>query len=87
MNRRRIFLLGHGEGGLLAAYYAAKRKRDLRGMVLVSTPGVPYRDYILDQWKRRWLTVGMKVPVVRIPMILRMITTISAPKGMVNSRR
>jgi len=63
--RGRIFLLGHAEGGLIAAHFASKRSWALRGLVLVSTPGVPYTDYVVDQWRRRWETVGMPVGVVK----------------------
>jgi uncharacterized protein len=63
--RGRIFMLGHAEGGLLAAHFASKRGWALRGLILISTPGVPYVDYVLDQWRRRWQTVGMPVPEVK----------------------
>ncbi len=63
--RGRIFMLGHAEGGLLAAHFASRRGWALRGLILVSTPGVPYTDYLLDQWRRRWETVGMPVKEVK----------------------
>ncbi len=63
--RGRIFMLGHAEGGLVAAHFASKRGWALRGLMLLSTPGVPYADYLLDQWRRRWETVGMAVPKVK----------------------
>lgn len=63
--RGRIFMLGHAEGGLMTAHFASKRGWALRGMMLVSTPGVPYTDYLLDQWRRRWQTVGMAVSEVK----------------------
>jgi pimeloyl-ACP methyl ester carboxylesterase len=63
--RGRVLLLGHAEGGLVAAHFAARRGGELRGLMLVSTPGVPYLDYVVDQWRRRWETVGMGVPEVK----------------------
>lgn len=63
--RGRIFMLGHAEGGLIAAHFASKRGWALRGLMLVSTPGVSYTDYLLDQWRRRWQTVGMSVAEVK----------------------
>ncbi len=63
--RGRIFMLGHAEGGLLAAHFASQRGWALRGLILLSTPGVPYMDYVLDQWRRRWQTVGMPVGEVK----------------------
>ena len=64
INKRKMFLLGHAEGGLVALTYANKRGYDLRGLVLASTPGVDYSDYFLDQFRRRWETFGMPVSVV-----------------------
>lgn len=64
IDRRRIFLLGHGEGGLQALRFAVRKGYLLRGVALLSTPGVEYSAYILDQWRRRWETAGMAVSVV-----------------------
>ncbi len=64
LDRRQVFLLGHAEGGMVALRYAATRPQELRGLLLVSTPGVEYQAYILDQWRRRWETAGMPLRIV-----------------------
>jgi pimeloyl-ACP methyl ester carboxylesterase len=43
----RVGLLGHGEGGLVAAI-AASRSRDVAFVVLLGTSGVPGHDLLLD---------------------------------------
>ncbi len=63
VDRRKILLLGHAEGGIVALRYAATH-RGLKGLILVSVPGVEYQAYILDQWRRRWETFGMPLKIV-----------------------
>jgi hypothetical protein len=64
VNGRSVFLLGHGEGGLVATLYAAQRPNDLKGILLLSTPGVPYQDYVIEGFRRRWESAGMALAVV-----------------------
>ena len=45
---KRVFLLGHGEGGVVATH-AAQGRDDLAGLVLLNTPGTTGRRVLLDQ--------------------------------------
>lgn len=48
INRGRIFLIGHSEGGLIAPMVAAQSK-DVRGIVLLAGPGVEGEQILLKQ--------------------------------------
>ena len=55
---RRIGLLGHSEGGLVAPL-AASRSSDVRFLVLLAAPGVPGRELLPVQTRRIALATGV----------------------------
>jgi len=60
---RRIGLLGHSEGGLVAPL-AASRSSDVRFLVLLAAPGVPGRDLLPVQTRRIALATGAPASTV-----------------------
>jgi pimeloyl-ACP methyl ester carboxylesterase len=47
---RRIFVIGHGEGALMASILAAEsRKRRLAGLILLAAPGRNLRELVYDE--------------------------------------
>lgn len=59
VDRRRIALLGYGEGGTVATY-AASRDGDVAALVLVAAPGLTGAAYVLEQ--QRHLLSLMDIP-------------------------
>ena len=51
VDSNRVVLLGYGEGGMVAML-AASRDGDVKGVVLVATPGVSGADLVLEQQQR-----------------------------------
>jgi len=58
VDRDRIVVLGHGEGGWIALN-AAYRERAIDNLILLATPGTPGTELVLEQQKNRlgWLEV------------------------------
>ena len=51
INRRKIFLMGHGEGGTLAQWLGLRHSQRIAGVVSIHG-GFPHRAKCLTQWKR-----------------------------------
>jgi pimeloyl-ACP methyl ester carboxylesterase len=46
---KRLFVIGHGEGALMASILAAERKRPLAGLIVLAAPGRNLRELVYDE--------------------------------------
>lgn len=47
-DKKRLYLIGHSEGGMLASMVAASRK-DVAGIILLAAPGIPIFELLVQQ--------------------------------------
>src|SRR5262249_37038350 len=63
VNPRRIGLIGHSEGGLIAPLVAAQSP-DVSMIVLLAGPGVPGEQILVEQGRLIWNAMGMSAPEI-----------------------
>ncbi|HEX6181834.1 MAG TPA: alpha/beta fold hydrolase, partial [Chitinophagaceae bacterium] len=57
-DKRRIALIGHSEGGMIAQMQAAQRK-DIAAIVLLAAPGISGADVLIEQNKEYFTVAGL----------------------------
>ncbi len=88
INLKKIGLLGHSEGGIIAPMVAARNK-DISFLILLAAPGIPISELMTNQNKDVLKSTGIDDEVIStyLPLYKKLLTEITSSKDIETAKK